>query len=211
MQVSLRNKDRVSWIMIGNYLFSYDDDVHEMHLDELSNQEFAQLVYNWQRGVFTVSEPETLLKAIEDAQNAVIQESVKKEPVEPKPKPTTIIDHTIAEAKELKSLLNKRVTSIQKEAKSLNPSKLRKLLELESNSKKPRKSLVGFLDNMCALNRQHVADTVGSQDVQLNKMDYTGVMKQGMDERLNLDNLTDVVESELEQIVLNPLGEKEDK
>lgn len=204
MQVSLRNKDRVPMIMIGNYIFTYDEPEHELHLDELNSSELNQLAYNWRRGVFNVDNPEELLKLLQKPEEA------SKKPVVAK-KSTSIADYSDEEEQALKSLLNKRVPSIKKEAKGLSPSKLRKLLSLESNSSKPRKSLVEFLDSLVALHKQHVADKVGSDDLQLNKMDYSGLLKQGMDMRLDLDNISDVVESDVEQVVLNPLGGEEDK
>jgi len=108
-----------------------------------------------------------------------------------------VVDPIEEDLKELKALLEQSVNTIKRKATDLSVGRIRKLLELEVSSKN-RKGLKTFLDEFLAKHAKSVLGSVGDEDTG-EKLFSTGAGQIGSGQ------VTDVEESDLTQVVLNPL------
>jgi len=201
MQFQLRDPDKVGFIIVAGNTFTYDEPgPHEIDVESLPLDQRNQLLYNCRRRVLACSEPEELVKLCEAVMPAAKSYATPAEkPVKATQPPQIdeVVDPFEEDLKQLRAMLQLGVNKIKKQAKDLPVGRVRKLLELEAN-RKNRKSLKAFLNDILAKHAEGVLDSVGDEDTG-EKFTPVGVGNIGSKQ------VTDVVESELEQVVLNPL------
>lgn len=201
MQFQLRDPDKVGFIIVAGSTFTYDEPgPHEIDVESLPLDQRNQLLYNCRRQVLACSEPERLVELCEAVMPAAKSYSTPAEkPITPNTAPQIdeVVDPIEEDLKELKAMLQLGVHKIKKQARDMPVGRVRKLLELEGKDKN-RKSLTSFLNEILAKHAENVLDSVGTEDAG-QKFTPVGVQQIGSKQ------VTDVVESELEQVVLNPL------
>lgn len=196
MQVTL-NPDKAAFCTIGATSWTFGEPgPHDVDLTKLSVQEANQLLYNLRRGVLSAddfSELEKMLDLAPSPQYATPREVPIKEP----PK---IEDALEEDKKELKKILSGNAASVKKIAQTLRPGRLRKLLELEREGKK-RKGVVSFLSELIESHTKSVTANLGIDDMQAQDMVKVNELS---------TQLTDIVESEVEEVTFNLPEESED-
>lgn len=202
MQIALRDRERVSMCIIGPHTFTYDEPgPKDIDLESLSQQELNQLVYNARRGVLAVGDPDELLRLASKAPATAQSYSTPHEQPIPK-EPVQGEDVIEEDLKELRELLRGSVSSVKRGVQGLTPGRVRKLLELELEGKN-RKSLKTHLNEVLAKHAESVVGQVGDEDTG-DKITAVGVANS------TSPLVTDIVESEIEQVVLNPLEDKDE-
>ena len=168
----------------------------EINVEELSPLQFSQVSNNLATGVITSDHPEEMLY----------------HSVAPVVSTTLVVPQAVTEEKDinkiieeqdnkLKQLLTKTITTIKKTVPDLNASEIRKLLELEQGGKK-RKSLVQFLAEAGVTHTEAVTNNVGSDGIDL--VAHADVVKGGLGLGQYSTNVTDVVDSEEEEVIIDP-------
>lgn len=201
MEIALKNKEKVSMCMIGKHYFTYDEPgPKDIDLDSLSQSELNQLIYNARRGVLAVGDPKKLLEYTKQTPAAAKSYSTPQErPI--KQEPVQAEDAIEEDLKPLRELLRGSVNAIKRKVGTLTPGRVRKLLELEIQGKN-RKGLKTHLNELLAKHAETVMGQVGDEDIG-DKITAQGVAA------TTSPQVTDVVESEVEQVVMNPLGDQD--
>ena len=199
MKVSL-NLNKSSFCSIGSLLFTLEDEEpKEVDPTRLSKLELVQLEYNIRRGVLIADSIEELVKLPQI-----------KVPVD-LPKPTSVeikegasLDKILGqEISGLNELLVSSVATIKRKSKEMTPRLLRKLVELEK-SQKNRQSLLQFLNESLEKNTKSENSVVGDKDIGSGDKTYTkATLIQGTKGLVNLDNISEVVESNLETMTFS--------
>lgn len=201
MQFQLANPDKVGFIIVAGNTFTYDEPgPAEINVESLPRDQKNQLLYNCRRGVLACSAPGQLVKLCENVMSVAKSYSTPAErPVHATTSPliAEVVDPIEEDLKELKALLEQSVNTIKRKATDLSVGRIRKLLELEVSSKN-RKGLKTFLDEFLAKHAKSVLGSVGDEDTG-EKLFSTGAGQIGSGQ------VTDVEESDLTQVVLNPL------
>lgn len=182
-----------SMIFIGSHSFTFGDPgPKEIDLDELSPTELNQLIYNVRRGILTVDDKEALFEKGEKLPaNSKKVATLEERPVT-EALPTFTSEEAVEEdLKGLRKLLKGSVATVQKEAKDLRSGQIRKLLELEKQGK-DRVSLTLYLEELISKHSDAVTKAVGKEDLQAFIPDVG-----------NLSQVSDVVESEHKEVMLN--------
>jgi len=206
MRVALADRDRRSLLFIGPLTFTYDDPgPKEIDLRNFSKDQIDQIVYNWRQGVLIVDDEDELKSWAEASTPTAKGYSTPAGPVpqiDPaRPTAKSPVEAQEEAAKQLKKLLSGRIPTIRAALPGLRMAELRKLLELEK-SRKARKKVITMLEEVIASHENEVLASVGTQD--LSQM--AGIHSQdGVVAKST--QLSDIVESEVEQIVLNPILE----
>ena len=206
MEFQLRDPDKTGFIIVAGNTFTYDEPgPHEINVEGLPPGDRNQLLYNCRRGVLACSEPKKLEELCEVVTQAAKSYATPAErPINPAqpPKIEEVVDPIEEDLKGLRAMLRKSVNTIKKEAKGLPFGRMRKLLELETKGKN-RKGVKTFLNEILAKQAEKVMNTVGDEDAGT-KFTPIGVGAIGGQQ------VSDVVESELEQVVLNPLEDTDE-
>lgn len=206
MQFQLRDPDKVGFIVVAGNAFTYDEpgpaeiDVESLPLDQRN-----QLLYNCRRGVLACSEPDKLVELCESVLPAAKAYVTPAERPVPAARPTSIqevVDPIEEDLKELRALLREPIKAIQRRVHDLPIGRTRKLLELETKGKN-RKGVKSYINEILAKHAESVLGSVGDEDAG-DKLTITGIGQVGSKQ------VSDVVESELEQVVLNPLEDAEE-
>jgi len=205
MQFQLADPDKVGWIMIGQNVFTYDEPgPKNIDLSSITSVERNQLLYNCRRGVLACEDPDALVKACQDVWAASPQYQTPNErPIAPAKK--LEIDEVLEQDnQELKNMLRGSVAAIKRQVVDLPPAKIRKLLEFESEGKN-RKGVKTLCNEILGKHADQVMDKVFGEDVG-DTITPTGIAAK------TSPQVSDVVESdiEVEQFVLNPMGDEED-
>lgn len=205
MQFQLANPERVGFIIVAGATLTFDEpgpveiDVESLPLDQKN-----QLLYNCRRGVLACGEPDELIRMCESLVSVAKSYSTPDEnPINPTTPPpiVDVVDPVEEDLKELKTMLKLSVETIKSKVVDLSPSRTRKLLELEVAGKS-RKGLKTFLNEILAKYAQGVLDSVGDEDVG----DKYSLTTAG---QIGSKQVSDVVESDLEQVVLNSIEDTE--
>jgi len=206
MQFQLANKNRVGWLMVGQNMFTFDDPgPKEIDITRLSVLEQNQLLYNCQRGALACSDPDTLINVchgVHQQQSPSTSDSAPTRSIAVTPTETRMSLYEAIEQEDarLKTVLEENVLSIKKQMGDFSTAQLRKLLSME-NQGKQRKGVISLLNEMLNKHASEVASKVVGGDIG-GIMTPVGVPRDGL-------NVSDVVESDLELVVLNPLGDEE--
>lgn len=164
MKVSL-NTEKCSFCQIGPFLFIPNSEDHEIDVNELSDEYKKQLLYDLRRGMLFSNDREGLSELNKSMQ------PVTPTPVEMKPVSNESVVKAVKESEDrikeniqpLKNLLRQTVATVKKEAANFSVGKLRKLLELEKETKN-RKSVVSFLAEKLEQHEKSVTKTVSNGD-----------------------------------------------
>jgi hypothetical protein len=196
MQVTL-DPDRGAFCFIGQHAFTFGEPgPKEIDIEDLSPEEKKQLLYNLRRGVLIADDPDIVNRLAEPSNYATPDER----PIE-RDKPIQITSLSPQEAiekdlEELKTLLKGKVATIKRQASDLRPARARKLLELE-RSGKSRKSVISFLEKLTSNHASMVTEKISEELVPKDRVQVTQLSTQ----------LTDIVESEEEEVTINPAQE----
>lgn len=191
MQIELADRDKVDMLFIGNLHFTFENPgPFDIELDKFSAAEKNAIIYNVRRGILKVDDLESLKQATIGSPGASPTFSTATEAPIPSDVPIDLDGYLKIQLKNLKNFLKGGVTTVKKEAVRLPPEELRKLLELETQGQS-RKTLVSFLEELLDKHQQMVIARVGTEDL-VSMIPGIG----------NLDNITDVVESEVEEVRL---------
>ncbi len=196
MQITL-NLDRGSFCFIGQHAFTYGEPgPKEIDIETLSDEERKQLLYNIKRGTLIIDDDSVLSQLAESNAAAISQESprIQQRPVQVQDlSPEEAIEKDL---EELKTLLKDEVATVKKEATSLRPARARKLLELERDGK-ARKSVVSFLEKLID-SHASIVTAKFAEELEIEDRVKTSQLS---------TQLTDIVESEEEQVTINPAQE----
>lgn len=202
MEFQLANRDKISWLMIGENLFTYDEPgPKEIDLAKITANERNQLLYNCRRGALACSDPDALVKACQDVWAASPQFATPQERPIQAPKDTSVEDLLKKDTTELRKILKGSVSSVAKKVAVLSPAKVRKLLEIESKWKN-RKSIKNLCNEVLAKHADGVMKKVVGDDV-------GDILTPTGEAAKTSPNVSDIVESDIEYVVLNPLGDEE--
>jgi len=204
MKVML-NKDKHGMLFIdGLPPLTFDEPGPvEVDLESLTPAQFNQLSYNLLRGAIAVDKPEEMGHYARKI-NPVEAETIVEEPVPVVPKE---IDEVIEEQEvELKKLLTKTIATIKKSVPAMRAGEIRKLLNMEKAGKN-RKSLVQFLSEANEAHENAVTSHVGKQGIDLDA--HKGIVKGGLGLGKYSNNVTDVVDSEEEEVTIKTTAEED--
>lgn len=203
MKFQLREDGRVGFLIVGGCCFTIDTPgPFEIDVKALPPVERARLLYECRRGALACSEPKALIKICEPIVPAFKAYTTPAErPIDTAKVPNLEDEKERIEEdlKDLRALLRETIPSIKKAASEMSASRVRKLLELEEKGKN-RKGLKAFLGDLVKRGGDEVAKVVG--DVDIGDI-FTPVGVRGVGSK----QVSDVVESEVKQVVLNPMGE----
>lgn len=194
MQIML-NKDKHGMLFLDGFPPLTFDEPGPLvvEVDELTTNQFNQINYNLSRGALVADNPDELLKFTQILEPAMIappkEEKVQK----------SITEIMSDQEEELVKLLAKTVSTIKKSVPALKGSELRKILMLEKDGKN-RKSLIDFLDEANEINTKSVSSTVGEDSIDMEA--HASLVKGGLGLNQYSKNVTDVVDSEVEEITI---------
>lgn len=195
------NTDEHGMCFIGKHAFSFKHPGPiQLDVNKLNSNELNQFTYNYRRGVLHIDNVEELLtKAQELPASSSRFTTTKEKPTQHKTEP-----HDIIEQEELafRKLLRSKIGDIKDTVAVMSPAKIRKLAEFEKETKN-RKKLLAYLQEILDQHTNSVTKKVGTQDAILFAPANLGL------ERKYLENVSNVIESDMEQIVLNPMNIKE--
>ena len=205
MQFQLANPDRIGFIIVAGNTFTYDEPgPNEIDVPALPPDQKNQLLYNCRRGVLACSEPDELVRLCETLMSIAKSYSTPAErPINATTSPLMeAVDPIEEDLKELKTLLEQKISVVKLQAVDLSNGRVRKLLELEISNKN-RKGLKTFLNEILTKHTESVMNQVGNEDTG----DKYSIATAG---QVGSEQVTDIVESELEQVVLNPIEDAEE-
>jgi len=207
MKVALADRNRRSMLFIGPLSFSYDDPgPKEIELKNFSQDQIEQILYNWRQNVLVVDDESELKRHGQEAPASAQGYAPLASPPPPidpaKPISKSPQETQEESAKQLRKLLSGRIPTIKAALPTLRMGELRKLLEIEK-SKKARKKVIAMLEQIIKGHEKQVTDRVGASDLS----DMAGIHAQDRVAAVSTQ-LSDIVESEVEQIVLNPTLEE---
>lgn len=187
MKIELNQEKNVMFSLPGKLLLTGDKPVQDIDISSLTDKEKIALVFNHQRGVVKVEDVATIQKSITPKQEK------PKVQLAPITKGQLFQAKVEEERRELSSLLSKPLNTLKKELPLLSPGKLSKLRGLELTGKN-RSSILSVIDSLLEKHEKSVTSKVGKVSASTS-VDNKELYK-GMDS-LQLDNITDVVESEV--------------
>lgn len=201
------NERKASMLSIGKLYFTFaSPGPHDIDIEIMDKPQLNQLLYNIRKGTLTTTESmQRLLELTEELPAA------SKRFATPNEQPLKMADQVLEpqgrleeDLKELKKILSGNVQTVKKAAGDMAPARVRKLLEIELNMKK-RASVIQHLEKIINDHIQLVTQQLGTQPAKHQAMTQADLTR-GIDNtgRLNLNNVGEVVESEVEQIQFNP-------
>lgn len=184
------NEEKAPFCQIGSYYLTFGEPgPHDIDVDSLTEEQKKQLAYNVKRGVLETDED------VNDLLDTPVQYSTPEErPIQKvQPIQAKTPDEIIADdIKELRALLRRKIPEVKKVAQDMRPARLKRLLELERETK-ARKGIMIFLNDLLALHESTVAARVGQDDVGgKHQIDLHAVSTQ----------VSDIVESEEEEVTI---------
>lgn len=196
------NTDEHGMCFIGKYVFNFSNEGPvNIDVKQLTPDELNKFIYNYRRGVLFIDNVAELLKSAPNAPASSNHFATGKEnPVQRYTDPHSLIEE---EELALKKLLRSKIGDIKDTVAVMSPAKVKKLVELEKATKN-RKKLLNYLENILLQHQQSVTKRVGTKDAQPIYADVNLMI-----DRQYLDNISNVVESEVEQMVLNPMSVEE--
>lgn len=197
MRFSL-NTEKSPFCTVGPFSFTFGQEEHEIDVDQMPDEYKKQLLYNVNRGVL-LTEDRQGLAALAGAMQPVTPVPQEQVPIQyqkvAQVVSTPVKDPIKEDLKPLRTLLRQTVTTVKKEATTLSPGRLRKLLELEEDSKN-RKSVVSFLKERLKQHEKAVAARVGAPD-EKDEYKLLGALAK---DPLRSTQVSDIVESEEVQV-----------
>jgi hypothetical protein len=194
------NKEKHGMCFVGSHVFNFDNPGPiEINVETLSAQDRNQFIYNYRQRVLKVENIEELLSGDElpAMSNKFMTPGEKPLTIKKKNNPRDIIEQ---ETRTLNKLLRRKVGIIQETTKTMPVGQLRRLLEIEITQKN-RKKLVSFINDILNKHANSVMNNMGEEDLEVSRPPDHRVL--GIN-RQYLDNISEVVESDIEQIILNP-------
>lgn len=195
------NTDEHGMCFIGRWNFNFSQPgPRRIDVSELSVNEINQFVYNHRRGVLRIENLEELMSKAKELPAASPKFITGNEqPVQKKTEP-----HDIIEQEELafRKLLRSKIEDIKDTVAVMSPAKVRKLIGFEKETKN-RKKLLKYLQNILDEHTKSVTKRVGSEEAIMFAPVDLGL------ERRHLENISKVIESDIEQMVLNPINIEE--
>lgn len=197
MKITL-NSDKHPFFFIGKILSlsMNDPGPKEIDITKISPQELNQIVYGIKSGAITSDESINLTTNYSTPNQVPIKQVVSEN--------DTSLEK---EVEDLKKLLAGSPALVKKnliEIKSLRH--LKKLLKLEQEDK-ARPIVINAIQSLLDYHTNKVSEAIGKEDVLATTVDNKKSILEGTRGLVNLDNLTDVVESEIEKITINPKEE----
>jgi hypothetical protein len=192
MKFSL-NVDKSPFYSVGPFLFTIGQEEHNIDVNQVSDEYKKQLLYGVNMGTLLSSDEKGLaaLSSAMQPTTPIPQEQVPIKYQEVSKLVQTVVKDPIREdLKPLRTLLRKTVATIKKESAEYNPSRLRKMLNLEEDQKK-RKSVIQFLEERLDQHARSVAAMIPGED--------QGTVHQN-DSLARSTQITNIVESEEVQI-----------
>jgi hypothetical protein len=209
MQIALNEHSRTLMVFIGEpspkgiYPISFtldDPGPKDIDLDALGPREKTQLLYNYRRGTLLVENKEDFLKATEGTPAAAKNWATGVErPIERDKPPKDALQQEEDVKSKLRTYLKQHWATIKKNIPNLDLVTLRQLIELEEVGK-GRKALLKALNEAVDDYTRKVQAKVGNEDIG----GYVHEVGLGP---LPSTNISDVVESDVEEILLIPPDE----
>lgn len=197
------NKDKYGMLFLDGFApLTFDEPGPlEVTVKELTSRQVKQLNYNLLRGAIIVDDPNELKKYNEILEPVIIPSATKTIA-----KNQDISEMMKEQESELVKLLTKTISTIKKSVPALKGSELREILRLEKSGKN-RKSLVGFLDEANKANTETVSAVVGKTPIDLEE--HSKLVKGGLGLAKYSKNVSDVVDSEVEEVTLKTTDDEE--
>jgi hypothetical protein len=194
MHITL-NTDKSSFCTIGTFSFTFlEPGPQYVDLEQLTSEEIQQIYYNIKRNVLKtddVEKLETSLGIAKKPQYVTPNEVPITTPLKMDDRPS--LEAALEEdQKELKKILAGVTSSIKKQASSMRPGRLRKLLELEKKNKK-RVGVIAFLTETVNQHVESVQNVFQGEDL---------IPEDGIKLSELSTQLEDIVESDVEEVIL---------
>lgn len=202
MKIKL-NEDKSSMCGIGKKVFLNFENPGPIELDPktLDRQELGQLVMLIRMQHVLVSDVDELNSILEGLQKSAPQPATAKPtPVTAPAREVTIEDLQEQDTAALKKILAGSMASVKKDIAALPPSKIRKLLELERQGT-ARKGIINLATELLAKHQEAVTAKVGTEDIGTATDASKAEIGKGM-RGVILDNISDIVESEVTPVTL---------
>lgn len=183
------NPEKSPFCNIGEFMFSEEMQKKEIDLEDLSIIHLQQFLYNVNCGVLLVEDYKKLLQFVKIMTMDLPKNDTQKEIQPSSPQ----ISFSKEDLKEMRSLLKKRVPTVEKESSSFSIRKLKKLLELEQEGKN-RKKVVSFLDKKIEMHQNQIQEKINSSSTENTKEFRQKFPKESV-------LVSDVEESEQEELV----------
>jgi len=201
------NEEKTSILAIGGHHFTFaDPGPVDIDIENMTKRELNQLVYNLRRQMLTTTEDMTRLLEL-TKQLPASSKSFQTPEEQPMKIAEGVLDphgRLEEDTKELKKILRGTTEQVLAASVDLSPARVRKLLDIELHQKK-RAAVISHLERMVQTHTNRVSQTVGTEQPAKTQKD---LVKKGLSATgINLDNIGDVVESEVGQITLNPYPE----
>ena len=211
MQIALNEHGRTLMLFIGeqdphgHYPLSFtldDPGPKDVDIAALGHAEKTQLLYNYRRGALLVRETdrEEFLKLTQDTPAAVKSYTTGAEvPIDPKEPPKNALQQQSELEVKLKSYLKSHWAAIKKEIPNMDMPTIKNLRVLEEAGK-GRKSLLKAFDAAIEAHVKSVQSKVAGPDI-------AGMVHEVGLGNLPSTNISDVVESDEEEVLLIPPDE----
>jgi len=199
------NDENASMCFVGKISLNFmNPGPVEIDLNELSEAELNQIVYNVRKEVLLVDDKKELLKKTKKlpASSDKFKTSAEK-PIE-QPKFEEHKDLIQQDELDLRKVLRETVPIIMQKVEQMSVGQVRRLIEQEVQLKN-RKKLVTYLKDIVRDHEQSVTNKLGNGDMNINdtkiNKKHTGLAKEYW------NNISEIVETDVEQVVLNPAEE----
>lgn len=209
MQITLNEDSRTLMVFIGEpnakgiYSLSFtldDPGPKEVDLDTLGPREKTQLLYNYRRGALLVEDMDEFLKATASTPAAAKSWATGSErPINKDKPPKDALQQEEDVSSKLRTYLKTHWATIKKNIPNMDFITIRQLYELEKAGK-GRKGLLKVFKEAMDQHTRNVQARVGNSDVG-NSIHEVGL------EKLPSTNISDVVESDVEEVYLIPPDE----
>lgn len=205
MKITL-NADKHPFYSVGKVLaLSYEvPGPVDVDLAQLTQQEQSQIVYGIKTGVLITDQP---LVENKPTYSTPHQAPIKQVLTVDEPSMNETLE---AEAQEIKKFLSGAVATVKKrlgEVKSIR--QLKRLFSYET-ANQARPTVLAAIQSLLDAHTAQVAAVTGTEEVTNTLESTRGKLMEGTRGLVNLANLTDVVESEEETILINPMTYKEE-
>jgi hypothetical protein len=204
MKITL-NADKCPFYSVGKVFALNFESPGPVDIDytQLTPQEQMQVTYGIKSGSLIADETPTQTKVTYSTPNEV---PVKAIELTPHP---DIEEYMAAEIAELNVLLVGTVSTVKKKIGNIRSVRHLKLLARLEEKGSRRPGVLKVIQELLDKHTKAVTDLTGTEDILQATMDNThSKITEGTRGMVNLANLTDVVESDVERIVLNPINEE---
>ena len=214
MQVRL-NETRASMVQIDTHFLTFrNPGPVDIDLDKLDKSRLNQLLYNIRKGVI-VKPPEdemhkllALTNQLPAASNRFVTPEENKLNNEDSSRLMTL-SRMAEEEDKLKKVLKGNIDTVKKEVGTMSLSQVRKVLDIEVHTRN-RPSLVKWLDTLVQSHTNQVTRDLYAKPSNDQVKNQSDLVKKGLGNGIvDLDNIGDIVESDVEQVTLNPYADED--